>query len=56
MSGVFLDANSGWHGKSGTVLGFSSVQGIKVRGGEGMEKNPVSSITLPIHIHKYFCN
>lgn len=32
MSGVFLDANSGWHRKSETVLGFSSVQRIEVRG------------------------
>lgn len=51
MSGVFLDANSGWHQKSETVLGFKSAQGI---GGRGQETEPVSSVILPIHIHTCF--
>lgn len=38
MSGVFLDANSGWHRKSGAVPGFSSVLGIEVGGGRGRGK------------------
>lgn len=39
MSGVFLDANSGWHRKSETVLGFSSVQRIEVKGVDEWGKN-----------------
>ena len=52
MSGVFLDANSGWHRKSETVLGFSSVQRIEVGGGGWMgEKTCFFNNPLYPHTH-----